>query len=233
MPQDRTPAPKGQHAVRQLVERYARFRQEVFPQHRDLFENLAESQSPSVLFITCADSRIVPDLILQSGPGDLFVCRNAGNIIPPYGEMTGGVSATIEYAVDVLQVRAIVVCGHSDCGAMKALLTPEKVANLPTVAAWLRHAESARRIVTEHYADRPEAEIVDALVEENVVAQIEHLETHPYVISRVRRGELDIYGWVYRIRTGEIVTLDASQGGFVPLDDTLHPATQPPRRALP
>jgi carbonic anhydrase len=233
MSEEPTPASKGQNAVRQLVERYTRFRREVFPQHRDLFENLAETQNPSVLFITCADSRIVPDLILQSGPGDLFVCRNAGNIIPPYGEMTGGVSATIEYAVDVLQVRAIVVCGHSDCGAMKALLTPEKVANLPTVAAWLRQAESARRIVAEHYADHDERAVVDALVEENVVAQIEHLETHPSVISRLRRGDLDIYGWVYRIHTGEIVTLDASQGRFVPLDDNLRAATQPPRRILP
>jgi carbonic anhydrase len=147
--------------------------------------------------------------------------------------MTGGVSATIEYAVDVLQVRAIVVCGHSDCGAMRALLTPERVANLPTVAAWLRQAESARRIVAEHYADHDEAAIVDALVEENVVAQIEHLETHPSVNSRLRRGDLDIYGWVYRIHTGEIVTLDASQGRFVPLDENLRPATQPPRRILP
>src|SRR3954452_13596173 len=130
----------GHPAIRQLVERYTRFRTEVFPKHQELFEDLAEIQCPSVLFVTCADSRIVPDLILQSGPGDLFVCRNAGNIIPPYGEMTGGVSATIEYAVDVLQVRAIVVCGHSDCGAMRALLTPERISHLPSVSAWLRQA---------------------------------------------------------------------------------------------
>jgi carbonic anhydrase len=223
----------GQQAVRQLVERYARFRSDIFPQHQDLFEDLAETQSPSVLFITCADSRIVPDLILQSGPGDLFVCRNAGNIIPPYGEMTGGVSATIEYAVDVLQVRAIVVCGHSDCGAMRALLTPERISNLPTVAAWLGYAESPRRIVAEHYRDSDEATMIQALVEENVVTQIEHLETHPYVRSRLRRGELEIYGWVYRIQTGEIVTLDTAQARFVPLDENVRSATQPPRRMLP
>jgi carbonic anhydrase len=233
MPDRSQARPAGQEPIRQLVERYAHFRREVFPLHQDLFENLKQTQNPSVLFITCADSRIVPDLILQSGPGDLFVCRNAGNIIPPYGEMAGGVSATIEYAVDVLQVRSIVVCGHSDCGAMKALLTPERVANLPTVAAWLRQAESPRRIVTEHYAGSDEATLVDALVEENVVAQIGHLETHPYVISRVRRGELEIYGWVYRIHTGEIVTLDSAQGRFVPLDENLRSATQPPRRMLP
>jgi carbonic anhydrase len=224
--------PTGHPAVRELVERYARFRDDVFPQHQELFENLAGSQSPSVLFVTCADSRIVPDLILQSGPGELFVCRNAGNIIPPHGEMTGGVSATIEYAVDVLEVRAIIVCGHSDCGAMKALLNPEKMSHLPSVAAWLRQAESARRIVAEHYRGSDEATIMDALVEENVVAQIEHLETHPYVVSRLRRGDLDIYGWVYRIHTGQIVTLDAAQGRFVPLGENLGSANQPPRRTL-
>lgn len=222
----------GRPAVQQLAERYRRFRKDIFPQHQELFENLAGSQSPSVLFVTCADSRIVPDLILQSGPGDLFVCRNAGNIIPPHGEMTGGVSATIEYAVDVLQVEAIIVCGHSDCGAMTALLQPERVSHLPTVAAWLRQAESARRIVTEHYQGHDEATILDALVEENVVAQIEHLETHPYVVSRLRRGDLDIYGWVYRIQTGEIFTLDAAQGRFVPLEESLGSANQPPRRTL-
>jgi len=220
-------------AIQHLVESYQHFRKEVFPQHRERFEGLAESQNPSVLFITCADSRIVPDLILQSNPGELFVCRNAGNIIPPYGEQAGGVSATIEYAVDVLGVGAIIVCGHSDCGAMRALLHPEKVAALPTVAKWLRHAESARRVVADHYGDSDTPALMEALVEENVLAQIEHLETHPYVASRLRRGELEIYGWVYRIHTGEIVTLDATQGCFVPLDGKLVSASQPSRRKLP
>jgi len=225
-------SPSVPEGIRHLVERYSHFRKEVFPKHRELFENLAETQNPSILFITCSDSRIVPDLILQSGPGELFVCRNAGNIIPPYGQMAGGVSATIEYAVDVLKIRSIVVCGHSNCGAMKALLTPEKVSGFPTVDAWLRHAESARRIVTEHYSNSDHAALMEALVEENVVAQIEHLETHPYVMARVRQGELDLYGWVYKIHTGEIVSLDASQGRFVPLDEGIRSAVQAPRRIL-
>src|SRR5919199_3192505 len=134
-----------------LLSSYQRFRSEVYPEHRQLFESLATGQHPSVLFITCSDSRVVPDLIMQSDPGDLFVCRNAGNIVPPYGEMTGGVSATIEFAVAVLNVSSIVICGHSDCGAMKALLHPEKVQDLPTVRAWLRQAETPRRMVMENY----------------------------------------------------------------------------------
>lgn len=220
----------GQAAVRQLFARYQRFREDVFPERQALFESLAEEQRPSVLFITCSDSRVVPDLILQSEPGDLFVCRNAGNIVPPYGTMAGGVSATVEYAVAVLGVRAIVVCGHSDCGAMRALLRPQSVAELPTVRAWLEQAETARRVVKEHYPDADEDTLLRAVIEENVVAQIEHLETHPYVAARLRRGELDLYGWVYRIHTGEIVTLDASEGRFVPLDASLPTATLLPRR---
>ena len=224
----------GQQAISRLVQRYTQFRNEVFPDRQELFEDLAETQNPSVLFITCADSRIVPELILQSGPGDLFVCRNAGNIVPPYGELTGGVSATIEYAVDVLQVSAVIVCGHSDCGAMKALLSPEKVQHLPSVAAWLRQAETARRVVVDHYANADSKTVVEAIVQENVVAQIEHLETHPYVSLRVRKGELEIYGWVYEIHTGQIETLDASLGRFVPLNESnLVSATHPPRLRLP
>jgi len=175
---------------------------------------------------------VVPDLILQSAPGDLFVLRNAGNIIPPWGEPSG-VTATIEYAVDVLKVTSIVVCGHSDCGAMKALLHPESTDSLVAVSGWLRHAEAARRVVTDHYPDHDEHTIANALVEENVLAQIEHLETHPSVSSRVQRGDLEIYGWVYRIETGEIVALDAEQGRFVPLDESLPTATQKRRRILP
>ena len=229
---DELSASPGQEAVRQLAQRYARFRNEIFGQYKDLFESLSSTQSPPVLFITCSDSRVVPELFLQSGPGDLFVCRNAGNVVPPYGEMTGGVSATIEFAVDVLRVQAIIVCGHSDCGAMKALMHPESISHLPTVQAWLRHAESARRIVSEEYVGSPQATVVNALTEENVVTQIEHLETHPCVRSAIRRRGLEIYGWVYHVPNGEIVTLDSARGGFVPLDEHVRPATQKTRRMV-
>lgn len=218
--------------MQHLLESYQQFRRDVYPAHKQLFESLATEQHPSVLFITCSDSRVVPDLIMQSDPGELFVCRNAGNIVPPYGEMTGGVSATVEFAVAVLKVKAIVVCGHSDCGAMKALLAPERVQELPTVQAWLRSAEMPLRIVRDHYPEADEATILEALIEENVVAQLEHLETHPYVASRLRRGELRLYGWVYRIRTGDILALDSEQRRFVPLTDTMPVASQPPRRLM-
>jgi carbonic anhydrase len=133
--------------MKQLLDGYARFRAEVFPKRASLFQNLAESQKPSTLFITCADSRVVPDMILQTNPGDLFICRNAGNIVPPYGESNGGVSATIEYAVKAVNVQNIILCGHSDCGAMKAVLSEQKHETMPTVDSWLQHSHSALQLL--------------------------------------------------------------------------------------
>ena len=219
-------------SMQQLLERYRQFRNEVFPERKEEFTKLATQQSPQVLFITCSDSRVAPDIVLQSEPGDLFVCRNVGNIVPPYGEMLGGVSAAIEYAVRALEVQAIVICGHSDCGAMKALIHPEKVADLPTVSAWLRHADSAKQIAAEHHSHLNEQDFLKALTEENVIAQIGNLETHPAVASRLRRGDLELYGWVYSIGTGEVSALDAQQGRFVALDSSLPSATLPPRRRV-
>ena len=141
----------AQAALQQLLQGFRRFRQKVYPQQQALFKRLASAQSPSAMFITCADSRIVPELITQSDPGTLFVTRNVGNVVPPYGQMNGGVSTAIEYAVLALGVQHIIVCGHSDCGAMKAVLNPASLDGMPTVRAWLRHAEVARSVV----ADRP------------------------------------------------------------------------------
>jgi carbonic anhydrase len=202
-----------------LVQGVAKFQREVFPQKQQLFEELAGGQNPEALFITCADSRIVPDLIMQTNPGDLFICRNAGNMVPPYGELHGGVSATIEYAVRALNVEHIIVCGHSDCGAMKGILHPELVADMPTVQTWLSHGEVARRMVTENYPNLPEAAKLDVITEENVVAQLEHLRTHPSVAARLARGTLSIHGWVYDFRTSHVSAWDAPKGRFVPIEE--------------
>jgi carbonic anhydrase len=215
--------------MQDLFLRYETFRQQIFPERRELFEKLKDSQAPRILLVTCSDSRVAPDLIMGSGPGDLFVCRNAGNIVPPWGEVTGGVSATVEYAVAVLKVEAIIVCGHSDCGAMKAILHHEHTNKLPAVRSWLSHSAAALHVVEQNYSNFSEDEQLEALIEENVLAQIENLETHPTVASRIRTGELDVYGWVYRIRTGEIVALDPEKGAFVPLTDSMPSATRAPR----
>ncbi len=217
--------------MKEVYSRYKRFREKVFPERQQLFEHLKDRQEPDILFVTCSDSRIAPDLVIGSEPGDLFVCRNAGNIIPPYGEMMGGVSATVEFAVTVLKVSAIVVCGHTDCGAMKAMLHPERITHLRMVSAWLNHAETARRIVAESDPGRSEAERLEQMTQENVLAQIGHLETHPSVVTRLRRGELDLYGWVYCIESGQIDAFDGTLGRFVPLDESMPVATQTRRRS--
>ena len=143
------PAESADAALKHIVDGFLRFHHDVFPEQQELFKKLATAQTPRAMFITCADSRIVPELITQSSPGDLFVTRNVGNVVPPYGQMNGGVSSAIEYAVMALKVHHIIVCGHSDCGAMRAVLNPQSLEKMPTVKAWLRHAEVARTVVED------------------------------------------------------------------------------------
>ena len=206
-----------------------RFRMEVVPRRLGLYRELANGQRPQALFIACADSRVAPELITQADPGELFTCRNAGNIVPPYGQATGGVSAAIEYAVMALGVRDIVVCGHSDCGAMKGILHPEALAGMPTVRTWLNHAEVARRVVE---ANGPTVDKLQALVEENVLAQLDHLRTHPSVAAHLAAGDMTLHGWVYSLETSEVRAFDAEQHRFVPLGSTAVPAVSARRRPI-
>jgi carbonic anhydrase len=207
--------------VRQLLEGYRRFRHEVFPQKKDRFHLLAELQKPDVLFITCADSRVVPDLILQTEPGDLFLCRTVGNIVPPHGQLPGGVSSTVEYAVEVLHVHQIIVCGHSDCGAMKAVLERGDLSRLPLTAKWLGFAEPAWRHL-DPGVDRSDGRALHtALIHANVMAQIENLKTHPEVARGIAQGSLQVHGWYYDILTGAIDAYDESRRKFQPLDDSV------------
>ncbi|MCW5983465.1 MAG: carbonic anhydrase [Bryobacteraceae bacterium] len=203
--------------MKRILDGLSRFQKEVFPEERALFSRLASSQSPEALFLTCADSRIVPGLLTQTRPGDLFICRNAGNIAPPHGEPAGGVSATIEYAVLALGVRDIIVCGHSDCGAMKGVMHPEKLASMPSVAAWLRHADRARVVTEENYGDLEPASRLAALTEQNVLAQLDNLRTYPSVASRLLKGALTLHGWVYDIESGVVRSYHADKGNFLPL----------------
>ena len=139
--------------MEKLVSGFSKFRTEVFGKRQELFNRLSQKQAPRALFITCSDSRVDPTLITQTEPGELFIFRNAGNLVPPYGSMQGGSTATIEYAMAVLKVPHIIVCGHTDCGVMKALLHPEEVYDLPAVKEWVGQAETTRRLMREHYTD--------------------------------------------------------------------------------
>jgi carbonic anhydrase len=207
-------------AMNRLLEGVRRFRHEVYPGRREVYEEAARTpQQPHTLFITCSDSRIDPELITQSGPGEIFVTRNIGNLVPAYGEMLGGVSAVIEYAVAALGVRHVVVCGHTDCGAMKALLQPQQVEKLPTVKAWLRNAEAARSVVDAGGRAADEGQVLHSLIESNVRLQMIHLRTHPSVAGRLAEGSLTVHGWVYDIGNGDVRILDAGSDRFVPIDD--------------
>ncbi len=204
-------------AMEDLLVGVARFQAEVFPLEREHFASLADQQDPMALFITCSDSRVVPNLITQTKPGELFLCRDVGNIVPAHGSVYGGVSATIEYAVSVLKVEHIVVCGHFDCGAMRCLLQPDALKDLPSVAGWLAHAEAARRTVVEAHPGATIDELMPLLVEQNVVSQLANLRTHPAVAARVTTGQLRLHGWTYRIETGDVHVYDGDIARFVPV----------------
>lgn len=204
-----------------LLDNIVRFQNEIYPQQKHLLQQLAASQSPETLFIACSDSRVVPNQLLQTQPGELFICRNAGNIVPPHGDVIGGVSATVEYAVQLLGVKHIVVCGHSDCGAMTAVLHPEKVAKHRAVAKWLRHAERVLAVVREMHPDLDDAATLDLLIEENVSTQIHNLLTHPSVAAKVKSGYLQVHGLVFDIPCGQFKMLDKATDTFVPVADLL------------
>jgi carbonic anhydrase len=203
--------------VQKLIQGIHEFREQNFGVLRAVFAQLSREQHPETLFITCSDSRIDPNLLTRSMPGELFILRNAGNIVPPHGTTPGGEAATIEYAVAVLGVKDVIVCGHSDCGAVKALLQPETVADLPAVSAWLGHAEATHRIIQDNYARLCGDRLLTAAIEENVLVQIENLRTLPTVASRLVRGDLQLHGWIYKIASGEVFAFDPARGNFVPV----------------
>jgi len=266
--------------MQKLLKGLHRFQNDLFGSQRELFERLAKGQHPEVLFITCSDSRINPNLLTQTEPGELFILRNAGNIVPPYGAIMGGEAATIEFAVAGLGVKDIIICGHSHCGAMKGLLEPSATRDFPALAQWLSYAESTRRIVRDKYVGndqstggglgrakrgakpepqgwgeqfgralaRPEgndgenaadhefagwegASLLNVTIQENVLAQMENLRTHPVVASGLAQGKLKLHGWVYKIETGEVFGYDAESGQFVRLTEQ-RPIPSIPERML-
>ncbi|BFT63499.1 carbonic anhydrase [Pseudomonas moorei] len=208
--------------MKALIEGFSKFQKEAFPQRTELFKHLATTQTPKTLFISCSDSRVVPELLTQQEPGELFVIRNAGNIVPSYSPNPGGVSATIEYAVAVLGVTDIVICGHSDCGAMTAVAKCTCMDHLPAVGSWLQHAESAK-VINESRPHANEAAKVSSMVRENVIAQLANIQTHPSVRLAQEKGLVNLHGWVYDIGAGSIDALDADNKTFKSL--VKHPNT--------
>jgi carbonic anhydrase len=202
--------------MKDVIEGFLKFQRDAFPKRAGLFKDLAHQQHPRTLFISCSDSRMVPELVTQREPGDLFVIRNAGNIVPSYGPEPGGVTGTVEYAVTALQVSDIVICGHSDCGAMTAIATCKCLDHMPAVAHWLRYADSAR-VVNEARTHGNEHERVASMVRENVIAQLANIQTHPSVRLALDEGRVALHGWVYDIESGNIDAYNGATGKFLPL----------------
>ena len=207
--------------MQKLVEGIHQFQDDIFSSKRRLFEDLVDGQSPPALFITCSDSRINPNLLTQTEPGRLFILQNSGNIVPPYRALGGGEAATIEYAVSVLGVKDIIVCGHSHCRAMRGLLDQSALEKIPAAQSWLSHAESTHRIIEENYSHvtDPTARLT-ATVEENVLVQIEHLRTHPSVAAALSRKALNLHAWFYKFETGQVFGFDPQECQFVPVEGT-------------
>jgi len=201
-----------------IIDGVLRFQREVHPNSAALYRQLAIAQSPQAMFIGCADSRVVPEIFTGQDPGSLFVVRNAGNIVPPSSTEPGGVTASIEYAVSVLGIPDIIVCGHSGCGAMTAILNgAQNLTKLPAVARWLHYADSALAAVDADHAEAPPEARLDALVHENVLTQLDNLLTHKVVAEAVHNKQLRVHGWVFDIGSGRVDNYDARIQKFVPL----------------
>ncbi len=204
--------------MQKLVRGIHNFQVTHFSENQELFQQLARGQQPDTLLITCSDSRIRPGLLTQAQPGDIFVLRNAGNIVPPYGASSGGEGATIEFGVAALGIKHILVMGHSNCGAMKGLLQPESLTELPLVANWLKHAEATRQVVRANYQDCEGEDLLNAAIKENVLMQLDNLRTYPAVAARLVKGELMLHAWIYQIDTGQVLAFDPARSQFVPIN---------------
>lgn len=211
--------------MQRIISGIRKFHQQVYPDCAARFRELANGQQPATLIITCSDSRIVPNLLTQTEPGELFVLRNAGNLVPPYGSQWGGEAATIEYAVKALRVKEIVVCGHSHCGAIQGLLRPESLRELPAVEKWLVHAEEVRQRIENQNMSTDGDDRLTTAIKANVLVQLEHLRTHPAVVEAESRGALALYGCFYRFEAGEVAVYDGTAEKFVSVLQTSADAT--------
>jgi carbonic anhydrase len=200
-----------------IIQGVFNFQRRVFGQKRDLFEQLHGGQRPLALFITCSDSRVNPNLLTQTEPGELFVLRNAGNIVPPEGSPPSGEAGTIEYAVHHLHIRDIILCGHTECGAMQGLIHPQATAEMPAVTKWLAMAGPVVERAKTRSPEASGAALLKAVIEENVLIQMEHLQSYPVIRAAAAAGQLRLHAWVYAFERGEVTAFDAQSKQFVPL----------------
>lgn len=202
--------------MRKLIEGLKHFQDHVLWERREQFEQSVHGQKPQALLITCSDSRVLPETLMQADPGDLFVSRNAGNLVPPPDAPTGE-AATIEYAVSALGVTDIIVCGHYRCGAVHAILHPENASGLRKTQEWLNFAAETRDHIHETHPDSQGDALWDKAVEQNVLAQVQNLARHPAVVAGLAADKVRLHGWVLRFETGEVLAFNPHKDSFTPL----------------
>ncbi|OUT95641.1 MAG: carbonic anhydrase [Betaproteobacteria bacterium TMED41] len=203
--------------MKKIVLGFKQFQSSYFKKNKTLFSQLAKQQSPEILFITCSDSRIDPNLLTQTEPGELFVIRNAGNIIPPYTKSKCGFAASIEFAVQVIGVKHVIVCGHSDCGAMKGALHPSKISKLTDVKNWLDYSKgAAEKVKSKNY--KTAINQLHEVAKQNILLQIHNLRSYPAISQKLAVDTLDIHGWFYDIGHGLMESYDSSVDNFITLD---------------
>ncbi len=204
--------------MQQLFDGVHKFRHEAFGQYKTLFKKLSSAgQNPHTLFITCCDSRVLAELITQSKPGDLFVVKNIGNIVPPSSAVgsTNSTAAAIEFAVQILGVNDIVVCGHSQCGAITALLDDMTSKDqMPHLCEWLTIASPVRDVIEKKYEYLQDQDRYTAAAQENVLFSLENLHTYPCVTKRLNDQSLRLHGWFFKIATAELFAYDPSKKQF-------------------
>ncbi|BCB95462.1 carbonic anhydrase [Dissulfurispira thermophila] len=193
------------------------FKESHFKKEEDFFKRLSEEQAPEVLFITCSDSRVDPNLVTQSKPGELFIVRNVGNIIPPYDSIKdkNNVAAAIEFAVLSLKIKDIIVCGHSNCGAMQAIFKDEKeLNNMPHLRDWLKLALPVKKMIERYYPNAQGESRQRIVEEENILAQLQNIQTYPFVAQALEQGSLHLHGWYYDIGSGSMFAYNPEKDIF-------------------
>lgn len=206
----------------ELLNTVSQFKNKTFRELQEIFLKLSQGQNPNTLFITCSDSRIIPSSLTQTQPGDLFIVRNVGNIVPPYPALCSE-AAAIEYAVNVLHVKDIIICGHSKCGAMQGLLTPSIQDTLPLLANWLNYAQNVLKKMNEidnRFDINPALQLQTA-IELNIKNQMEHLQTYPNIADKLKQNQIRIHGWYYKIETGEVFAYETNTDQFVSIEEYL------------
>jgi carbonic anhydrase len=199
--------------MRKMLDGIRFYQSNIFDRRYQLFTKLVQEQRPYALFITCSDSRIDPELLTGSDPGDIFVIRNAGSIVPPHGACDGAVGAEIELGVDGLGIRHLIVCGHSRCAAVKGILFPDTVSSMPTLSKWLQNSQTDLKDDERAATDRSSYAPISA-VEKHVATQLENLKTHPSVANAIAEDRLEIHGWIYHLENGAVTAFESGQRTF-------------------